>query len=227
MSERGRLDQVARESGGRIIAYLAASFRDLDLAEEAFAEACARAVTAWTQAEPRDPAAWLYATARRHALDMIRKRMVRQRLVPEPPAPQRSAEDRLVCDDALIPDERLKLILVCCHPVVASEARAALTLRLVCGLSVQEIARAFLVSEPALFQRLTRAKKKIAQAGATFEVPGPLARAADRRGRAPAAPRRRPGPTGAPPAAGGDPCGVVRSQEPAGPAALGRGAGPL
>jgi len=175
MSGPGRLEQVARERGGRIIAYLAAGFRDLDLAEEAFAEACARAVTAWAQAEPRDPAAWLYATARRHALDMIRRRTVRERLAPDPPAPQRSAEDMLVSDDALIPDERLKLIFVCCHPAVAPEARAALTLRLVCGLSVQEIARAFLVSEPALFQRLTRAKKKIAQAGVAFEVPGPEA----------------------------------------------------
>lgn len=175
MSGPGRLDRVARESGGRIIAYLAAGFRDLDLAEEAFAEACARAVTAWAQAEPRDPAAWLYATARRYALDMIRRRTVRERLVPDPPAPQRSAEDRLVSDDALIPDERLKLIFVCCHPAVAPEARAALTLRLVCGLSVPEIARAFLVSEPALLQRLTRAKKKIAQAGVAFEVPSPEA----------------------------------------------------
>ncbi len=175
MSGPGRLEQVARESGGRIIAYLAAGFRDLDLAEEAFAEACARAVTAWAQAEPRDPAAWLYATARRHALDMIRRRTVRERLAPDPPAPQRSAEDMLVSDDALIPDERLKLIFVCCHPAVAPEARAALTLRLVCGLSAQEIARAFLVSESALFQRLTRAKKKIAQAGVAFEVPGPEA----------------------------------------------------
>ena len=79
-----------------------------------------------------------------------------------------------MADEArLIPDERLRLIFVCCHPAVAPDARAALTLRLVCGLSTQEIARAFLVSETALAQRLTRAKRKIAQAGAPFEVPGP------------------------------------------------------
>jgi RNA polymerase sigma-70 factor (ECF subfamily) len=169
------LDQTAREAGGRIIAALAATFRDLDLAEEAFAEACARAAAVWPAAPPLDPAAWLYATARRRALDMIRRRNVRQRLAPDDPEPEPSAEDLLTSDTRLIPDERLRLIFVCCHPAVAPEARAALTLRLVCGLSVHEIARAFLVAEPAMFQRLTRAKKKIAQAGVSFEVPGPEA----------------------------------------------------
>lgn len=169
------LDQAAREAGGRIVAALAATFRDLDLAEEAFSEACARAAAVWPAAPPLDPAAWLYATARRHALDMIRRRNVRQRLAPETPEPQATAEEILASDARLIPDERLRLIFVCCHPAVAPEARAALTLRLVCGLSVQEIARAFLVAEPAIFQRLTRAKRKIAQAGVSFEVPGPEA----------------------------------------------------
>jgi len=175
MPGRGLLDHVARQHGARIIAYLAATLRDLDLAEEAFAEACARAVPAWAQASPRDPAAWLYATARRHALDLIRKRNVRERLAPEPSPPEPSIEDLLVSDDALVPDERLKLILVCCHPALPADSRAALTLRLVCGLSVTEIARAFLVSEAALQQRLTRARKKLANSGAVFEVPGPEA----------------------------------------------------
>jgi RNA polymerase sigma-70 factor (ECF subfamily) len=169
------LDQTAREAGGRIIAALAATFRDLDLAEEAYAEACARAAAVWPAALPLDPPAWLYATARRHAVDMIRRRSIGQKLTPDAPEPEPSAEDILTSDARMIPDERLRLIFVCCHPAVGPEARAALTLRLVCGLSVQEIARAFLVAEPAMFQRLTRARKKIAQAGVSFEVPGPEA----------------------------------------------------
>jgi len=171
----GVLDQTAREVGGRIIAALAATFRDLDLAEEAYAEACARAAAVWPSRPPNDPAAWLYATARRAALDAVRRRGVRGRLAPDPPQSPPSVEEAMTSDDALIPDERLRLIFVCCHPVVPVEVRAPLTLRLVCGLSVREIARAFLVAEPAMFQRLTRAKRRIAQSGEPFEIPGPEA----------------------------------------------------
>lgn len=169
------LDAVFRAANGRIIAALAARFRSIDLAEDAFAEACARAVTAWATEKPRDPAGWLYRVAERAALDQVRRAGTRAAAQLPEPEPEPTAEDLIMADNRLIPDERLQLIFVCCHPAIHPEARAALTLRLVCGLSTEEIARAFLISEPTLAQRLVRAKKKIAVAGIAFEVPGPEA----------------------------------------------------
>lgn len=159
------------EARGRVVAALAARFRDLDLAEDAFADAALAAVAAWPTDPPRDPAAWLWRAALRRALDAVRRRRTRETARHDDRDPEPTPEDLAMLADQPIPDERLRLIFVCCHPALAPEARAALSLKVVCGLSTARLARAFLVGEPAMLQRITRAKAKIAGAGVPFEIP--------------------------------------------------------
>src|SRR3954469_3302146 len=148
--------------------------RDFDLAEECVQDAYAQALTSWSaDGVPARPGGWLTTVARRRALDLLRRETVLRRslplLVEDAVAP---AVDEVVpgaLDD--IPDDRLRLICTCCHPALASEAQVALTLRLLCGLTTAEVARAFLVSEPTMAARLTRAKKKIATARIPYRVP--------------------------------------------------------
>lgn len=152
---------------------------DLDLAEECVQDAYAAALAAWTrQGVPRNPAAWLTTTARRRAIDVLRRdQVLRAKLPlliePDPPVAGSAPPARADGDeDEVIPDDRLRLIFTCCHPALAREAQVALTLRLVCGLTTVEIAQAFLVSEPTMAARVTRAKKKISAARIPYRVPG-------------------------------------------------------
>ena len=153
---------------------------DLDLAEECVQDAYAAALTAWTrQGVPRNTGAWLTTAARRRAIDAKRRDAVLRAKLPlliEPDPPVAASAPPgagAAAEDDVIPDDRLRLIFTCCHPALAREAQVALTLRLVCGLTPVEIAQAFLVSEPTMAARVTRAKKKISAARIAYRVPGP------------------------------------------------------
>jgi RNA polymerase sigma-70 factor (ECF subfamily) len=162
------------------IAALLRNFRDLDAAEEAFQEACLRALKTWPRnGPPRDAAAWLIMVARNAGIDTVRKQSRLQHLPPEELISDLSDIEAATVqqlDESGYRDDILRLLFVCCHPELPATQQIALALRIVSGLTVKQIARAFLVSEAAMEQRITRAKGKIAGAQVPFEAPGAVER---------------------------------------------------
>ncbi|MEW9807365.1 RNA polymerase sigma factor [Mesorhizobium sp. ZMM04-5] len=164
----------------RAIAALLRYFRDLDTAEEAFQDASLRALRTWPRnGPPRDPTAWLIFVGRNSAIDGVRRRskdapLPDERVLSDLDDAEDAMADRL--DGADYRDDILRLLFICCHPDLPATQQIALALRIVSGLTVRQIARAFLVGESAMEQRITRAKAKIANAGVPFDVPGPVER---------------------------------------------------
>jgi len=187
---RAAVADAHRREWAFVLAATARVARDIDVAEECVQDAYVAALDAWSrQGVPRNPGAWLTTTARRRALDAQRRdRTLRAKLplLIEPGSPAGDPADAYPADRGpdvpwpapgaggdVITDDRLRLVFTCCHPALAREAQVALTLRLVCGLTTAEIAQAFLVPEPTMAARVTRAKKKIAAARIPYRVPGP------------------------------------------------------
>ena len=162
--------KIYRAEHGRLLAALISRFEDFDLAEDALQDALVNALERWeADGIPDNPGAWLMTVARRRLIDRIRRAATYERslVALDPPVTQEEPE----MDDTQFPDDRLKLMFTCCHPALSLQAQVALTLHTLGGLSTQEVARAFLVSEPTMAQRLSRARAKIRNARIPYRVP--------------------------------------------------------
>jgi RNA polymerase sigma-70 factor (ECF subfamily) len=180
MNDLAWIDAALRSARPRAMGALLRYFRDLDTAEEAFQEACLGALKNWPQnGPPRDPAAWLIFVARNAAIDDLRRRNKEEALPDELDTAPEDDEEALAerLDGSHYRDDVLRLLFICCHPELPATQQIALALRIVCGLTVKQIARAFLVNEVAMEQRITRAKARVASADVPFETPGAPARA--------------------------------------------------
>src|SRR3569833_645072 len=180
MTDTAWIDAALTSARTQAVGALLRYFRDLDTAEEAFQNASLRALKSWPQnGPPRDPAAWLILVGRNAGLDGVRKKRRLQALPDEEALSdledvEAPLAERL--DESNYRDDILRLLFICCHPELPATQQIALALRIVCGLTVKQIARAFLVSDAAMEQRITRSKAKVAQAGVPFETPGALER---------------------------------------------------
>ena len=170
MTTASQIEKTFREEHGRVLAALISQFEDFDLAEDALQDALVNALERWkVDGVPRNPGAWLLTVAKRRAIDRLR-RTARLEHDPAVLDSLASTQEEPEMEDT-IPDDRLKLMFTCCHPALALEAQVALTLHTVGGLKTREIARAFLVPEPTMAQRLARARAKIRNAGIPYRVP--------------------------------------------------------
>jgi RNA polymerase sigma-70 factor (ECF subfamily) len=165
------IEEIFRADWGRLLSALIHLLGDFDVAEEALQDAFAIAVTEWADEVPRNPSAWLYGTARHKAIDRLRRQSRFAEKQVELAAMTSTSTTIDIEEESAVPDERLRLIFTCCHPALQEDAQVALTLRTLCGLTTEEIARAFLVPVATMAQRLVRAKSKIRGAAIPYRVP--------------------------------------------------------
>ena len=180
MTDQVWIEAALSSARPQAVSALLRYFRDLDTAEEAYQEACLRALKNWPKnGPPRDPTAWLIFVGRNAAVDAVRRNKRLEALPDEDKLSDLSDAEEAIAerlDGADYRDDILRLLFVCCHPDLPATQQIALALRIVSGLSVKQIARAFLVSEAAMEQRITRAKGRVSAAGVPFETPGPIER---------------------------------------------------